>query len=205
MMKHSVRLAHFSAALVALSCLTGAAWAADPVHVRGTVASVDGTSVKIKTNDGRDIGLTIGDDWKIAGVVPASISDVKAGVFIGTANVEDSSGSRALEVVVFPEKMRGTGEGDYGWDLKPKSSMTNANVEQTVQSVDGSTVTLKYKGGEKKVTITPSTPIVTFADATKDDVKPGAKVFIAGAPSADGTMMIKGFIAVGKDGLTPPM
>lgn len=204
-MKHSIRLRHFSAAaLVALS-LTGSAWAADPVHVRGTVASVDGSAVKIKTNDGRDIGLTIGDDWKIAGVVPASLSDVKAGVFIGTANVQDASGNRALEVVVFPEKMRGTGEGDYGWDLKPKSSMTNANVEQSVQSVDGSTVTLKYKGGEKKVVIAPSTPIVTFADATKDDVKPGAKVFIAGAPSADGTMMMKGFIAVGKDGTAPPM
>jgi hypothetical protein len=101
--------------------------------------------------------------------------------------------------------MRGTGEGDYRWDLKPKSSMTNANVEQTVQSVDGSTVTLKYKGGEKKVTIAPSTPIVTFADATKDDVKPGVKVFIAGAPSSDGTMLTKGFIAVGKHGTAPPM
>jgi uncharacterized protein Veg len=204
-MKHSIRLRHLSAAVVALSCLTGQASAADAVHVRGTVASVDGAAVKIKTNDGRDIGLTISDDWKIAGVVPASLSDVKAGVFIGTANVQDATGNRALEVVVFPEKMRGSNEGDYGWDLKPKSSMTNANVEQTVQSVDGSTVTLKYKGGEKKVIIAPSTPIVTFAAATKDDVKPGAKVFIAGAPSTDGTMMSKGFIAVGKDGLTPPM
>jgi hypothetical protein len=206
MMKHSNRNRHFgAAALVALSCLAAPAWAADPVHVRGTVASVDGSAVKIKTNDGKDIGLTIGDDWRIAGVVPASLSDVKAGVFIGTANVQDSSGNRALEVVVFPEKMRGTGEGDYGWDLKPKSSMTNANVEQTVQSVDGQTVTLKYKGGEKKVTIGPSTPIVALTGGTKDDVKPGAKVFIAGAPSTDGTMMTKGFIAVGKDGTTPPM
>lgn len=205
-MKHPNRLRFFGAsALVALSCLAGSAWAADPVHIRGTVASVDGSAVKIRTNDGRDIGLTIGDDWKIAGVIAASLADVKTGIFIGTANVQDSSGNRALEVVVFPEKMRGTGEGDYGWDLKPKSSMTNANVEQSVQSVDGSTVTLKYKGGEKKVTITPTTPIVALADATKDDVKPGAKVFIAGAPSTDGTMMTKGYIAVGKDGLTPPM
>ncbi len=205
-MKHPIRLLRYGpVAFITLSCLSVPVWAADPLHVRGTVASVDGSAVKIKTNDGKDIGLTIGDDWKIAGVVPASLSDVKKGVFIGTANVQDSSGNRALEVVVFPEKMRGTGEGDYGWDLKPKSSMTNANVEQTVQSVAGSTVTLKYKGGEKTVTITPSTPIVTFADATKDDVKPGAKVFIAGAPSSDGTMLTKGFIAVGKDGTTPPM
>jgi Domain of unknown function (DUF5666) len=205
-MKNPIRrLRSSAAAFIALSCLTGSVWAADSIHVRGTVASVDGSAVTIKTNGGKDIGLTIGDDWRIAGVVPASLSDVKKGVFIGTANVQDSSGNRALEVVVFPEKMRGTGEGDYGWDLKPKSSMTNANVEQTVESVDGSTVTLKYKGGEKTVTIAPSTPIVTFADATKDDVKPGAKVFISGTPNPDGTMLTKGFLAVGKDGTTPPM
>ena len=193
------------ATLVALSSLSVPVWAADTTHVRGTVASVEGSAIKIKTNDGKDVGLTIGNDWKIAGVVPASLGDVKKGVFIGTANVQDSSGNKALEVVVFPEKMRGTGEGDYGWDLKPKSSMTNANVEQTVESLDGATVRLKYKGGEKTVTIAPSTPIVTFADATKDDVKPGAKVFIVGAPNPDGTMLTKGFIAVGKDGTTPPM
>ena len=205
-MKNPIRrLRYGAAAFIALSCLTGPVWAADSIHVRGTVASVEGSAVTIKTNGGKDIGLTIGDDWRIAGVVPASLSDVKKGVFIGTANVQDSSGNRALEVVVFPEKMRGTGEGDYGWDLKPKSSMTNANVEQTVESVDGSTVTLKYKGGEKTVTIAPSTPIVTFADATKDDVKPGAKVFISGTPNPDGTMLTKGFLAVGKDGTTPPM
>ena len=205
-MKNPIRrLRSGAAAFITLSCLTGPVWAADSIHVRGTVASVEGSAVTIKTNGGKDIGLTIGDDWRIAGVVPASLSDVKKGVFIGTANVQDSSGNRALEVVVFPEKMRGTGEGDYGWDLKPKSSMTNANVEQTVESVDGSTVTLKYKGGEKTVTIAPSTPIVTFADATKDDVKPGAKVFISGTPNPDGTMLIKGFLAVGKDGTTPPM
>lgn len=188
-----------------LSCVSVPALAADTIHIRGTVASVEGSAVKIKTNDGKDIGLTIGADWKIAGVVPASLSDVKKGVFIGTASVKDASGNKALEVVVFPEKMRGTGEGNYGWDLKPKSSMTNANVEQAVKSVDGSTVTLKYKGGEKTISIAPSTPIVTLTDATKDDVKSGAKVFIAGAPNADRTMLTKGFIAVGENGTTPPM
>jgi len=104
--------------VLSLLCLCDVpVWAADTLHVRGTVASVQGSAVKVKTNDGKDIGLTIGDEWKIAGVVPASLTDVKKGVFIGTANVKDGNGNRALEVVVFPEKMRGTGEGDYGWDL----------------------------------------------------------------------------------------
>jgi hypothetical protein len=178
---------------------------AEPIHVRGSVSKVDGSSLTVTTNAGTTIGLTLDDNWKIAGVVPASMGDIKPGVFIGTANQKDASGNRALEVVVFPEAMRGTGEGDYGWDLKPKSSMTNATVENAVTGVDGQTITLKYKGGAKKVTVGGDTPIVTIAPATKDDLKPGAKVFISGEASSDGSMLTKGFIAVGKGGATPPM
>ena len=138
------------AAVLSLSCWGNfPVGAADTLHVRGTVASVDGSAVKIKTNDGKEIGLTIGADWKIAGIIPASLADVKKGVFIGTANVKDAGGNKALEVVIFPEKMRGIGEGDYGWDLKPKSSMTNANVEQTVESVDGSRVTSSTRAAKR--------------------------------------------------------
>ena len=189
----------------ALSLCGGAAHAADPIHVRGAVMAVDGTMVTIKDNDGKDFGLTLGDDWKIAGVVPAALSDIKQGTFIGTANTEGPDGNKALEVVVFPETMRGTGEGNYGWDLKPKSAMTNATVGQSVESADGPKLTLKYKGGEKTVTIPPATPIVTVGAASKDDIKLGAKVFVSGVPSDDGSHLTKGFIAVGKDGATPPM
>jgi hypothetical protein len=169
------------------------------------VAAVDEANVTIKTNDGKTIGIILGDNWKIGGIIPATLGDVKQGTFIGTANIEGPNGSKALEVVVFPEAMRGTGEGDYSWDLKPKSSMTNATIDRSVESVDGRTVTLSYKGGQKKVTIPPATPIVTTAAATKDDVKPGAKVFLSGVPSDDGARLTEGFIAVGKNGATPPM
>lgn len=199
---------HKSHVIVFVSTLAlfgGAAQAADPIHVRGAVTAVDGAMVTIKDNDGKDFGLTLGDDWKIAGVVPAALSDIKQGTFIGTANIEGPDGNKALEVVVFPEAMRGTGEGNFGWDLKPKSAMTNATVGQSVESVDGPKLTLKYKGGEKTVTIPPATPIVTVAAAGKDDIKPGAKVFVSGVPSDDGSHLTEGFIAVGKGGLTPPM
>ena len=116
-----------------------------------------------------------------------------------------SGGAKALEVVVFPEAMRGTGEGDYGWDLKPKSQMTNATVSHQVEGVDGQTVTLTYKGGEKKVTIAPDTPIVMIGGATADDIKPGSAVFMAATPGTSPDMLDKGFIAVGKDGAVPPM
>ena len=178
---------------------------AAPVHIRGSIATVDGSDVMITANDGKAVKLTLGPDWKIGGVAPASMADIKPGVFIGTANQEGADGNTALEVVVFPEAMRGTGEGNYGWDLKPKSSMTNATVDNAVTGVDGRTVTLKYKGGEKTVKIGSGTPIVTIVPATKDDLKPGAKVFVAGEASDDGTMLTKGRIAVGKNGLTPPM
>jgi 1-acyl-sn-glycerol-3-phosphate acyltransferase len=185
-----------------LSVLASApAVAADPIHVRGTVKTVDGPKVTIATREGKEVSLVLGDAWKIGGVVKASMADIKQGTFIGTANVAAASGAKALEVVVFPEAMRGAGEGNYGWDLKPKSSMTNATVSTAVQGVDGQTVTLSYKGGQKKVTIAPDTPIVTFAPATAADIKPGAAVFIVAA----GGTLDKGFIAVGKDGVVPPM
>lgn len=162
--------------------------APDPVHVRGTVTKVDGPAVTITTTDGKTVGLTLGDNWKIGGVAPASLDDVKQGTFIGTANVPDAENNKALEVVVFPEALRGTGEGNYGWDLKPKSAMTNATVNSMVEGVDGRTLTLSYKGGQKKVTIPPNTPIVTIVPASTADVVPDAKVFAAGLPSPDGQL-----------------
>ena len=185
--------------------MSGATHAADNVHVRGTVSTVDGSKVTVKTREGTDVALVLGDAWKIAGVTKATMADIKQGTFVGTANMVGSDGAKALEVVVFPEAMRGTGEGDYGWDLKPNSQMTNATVSSQVQSVDGQTVALTYKGGEKKVKIAPDTPIVKFGDATAADVKPGAPVFISATPSTSPDMLDKGFIAVGQDGATPPM
>ena len=193
-------------ATVAIPAVLGAqaATAAD-VHIRGTVASVEGSKVTVKTQDGKTVMLTLSDAWRYGGVTKASMADIKEGTFIGTANVADASGAKALEVVVFPDAMRGTGEGDYGWDLKPNSSMTNATVSNAVKGVDGQTVTLNYKGGQKKVTIAPETPIVTVGPATAADVKAGAAVFVAGSTGASPDMLEKGFIAVGKDGVIPPM
>ena len=183
----------------------GAAQAADNIHVRGIVSAVDGAKVMVKTREGTDVSLMLGDNWKIGGVTKASLGDIKQGTFIGTANMVGPDGAKALEVVVFPEAMRGTGEGDYGWDLKPKSQMTNATVSSQVEGVDGQTVTLTYKGGEKKVKIAPETPIVMIGAATAADIKPGAAVFMSAAPGASPDMLDKGFIAVGKDGAVPPM
>jgi len=100
--------------------------------------------------------------------------------------------------------MRGTGEGHYDWDLKPKSKMTNANVEQTVAGVDGQVLSVKYKGGEKKIVVTPETSVVTYVAGDRSDLKPGTKIMVAAKKQPDGTLETPR-ITYGKDGLTPPM
>jgi hypothetical protein len=110
----------------------------------------------------------------------------------------------AVEVHIFPESMRGTGEGHYPWDLQPQSTMTNANVEQIGTAMDGQTLTLEYKDGEKKILVPANTPIVTYVPGEKSDIKPGAKVFIVAVKQADGTLLGRAW-RIGRDGLTPPM
>ena len=196
----------FAVALGAGFLAFGAQAETTPVHVRGEVTSVAGNAITVATREGKSVSLTLGDGWKIGGVVPATLADIKPGTFIGTANVDAGADNKALEVVVFPEALRGTGEGDYGWDLQANSKMTNAAVESQVESANGPKLTLKFKGGTKTVTIPPGTPIVTIApSASPSDLKTGAKVFIIGQASASGSRLEGGRIIVGLNGVTPPM
>lgn len=159
----------------------------------------------VKARDGAELNVTLADAPQIAGVVKASISDIKQGSFVGIAAMPQADGSqRALEVLIFPETMRGTGEGHYPWDLQPQSTMTNANVEQIVTGIDGQLLTLKYKDGEKKIIVPPEIPIVTFVPGDKGELKPGAKVFIVAAKQPDGTLQGRTW-RVGRDGIAPPM
>lgn len=124
---------------------------------------------------------------------------------MGIASLPKSEGGDgALEVLIFPPAMKGRGEGSYGWDLKPNSTMTNATVGDAVKSVDGSVVTVNYHGKEKKISIPSGTPVVTLAPATVDDVRPGTAVFIPTEKDAKGTLSA-GYLIVGKDGIVPPM
>jgi hypothetical protein len=183
------------------------AWAQDPppVRIRGTIERLDGAVYVVKGRDGAELKVTAADNAQIAGIVKASLSDIKQNSFVGVTAMPQPDGSlNAVEVHIFPEAMRGTGEGHYPWDLQPQSTMTNANVEQIVSAVDGRTLTLKYKDGEKKITVPPNAPIVTYVPGDKNDIKPGAKVFIVAVKQADGTLQGRAW-RVGRDGVTPPM
>jgi hypothetical protein len=181
------------------------AWAeGTPVRVRGTVASLDGQKLVVHAKDGKDVTVSLKDKYAALAVVKSSREDIKEGTFIGTATVAQPDGSlKALEVVVFPESLRGFGEGHYPWDLGPSSMMTNATIANKVQGVSGDTVTVTYKGGEKKITIPTNVPIVAVVPAEESDISQGANVFVPTEKQADGTLL-SGAVLFGK-GVVPPM
>lgn len=193
--------------LVALA-LTAPALAQPPqtVRVRGTVESVDGATLTVKSREGATLKVRVADNAAVRGIVKAPLGDIKENSYIGVTGIPQPDGSqKAVEVHIFPEPLRGTGEGFRPWDLMPGSTMTNATVAQMVKDVDGQTITLKYKDGEKKVVVTDDTIIVTYVPGTRDELKPGAKIFIGGARKLDDGTLEAAAISVGRDGLAPPM
>ena len=176
-----------------------------PVRVRGTIEAVDGAMLSIKARDGSALKFKMADNTNVVAVVKASLADIKPGSFVGsTAMPEEDGHWKAVEVHIFPEAMRGTGEGDRPYDYKPKSTMTNGTVDASVAVVSGSTMTLKYKEGEKKIDVTPETIIVMYAPGSKDELKPGAKIYIAAALKQEDGTLAAPRINVGRD-IAPPM
>jgi hypothetical protein len=171
------------------------------VRVRGTVVSLDGSTLVVHTKDGKDVTVSLKDKCAALAVVKSSMDEIKEGTFIGTATEPQPDGS--LRAVVFPETLRGFAEGHYPWDLGPKSMMTNATIAQKVQKVDGETVDVTYKGGEKKITIPSNIPIVGLVPSEHSDIEPGAHVFVPTEKQADGTLLA-GAVLFGK-GVVPPM
>jgi hypothetical protein len=197
------------AAALALVVSASTSFAQQPqtVRVRGTVEAADGPMLTVKGRDGQTTyKVKMADNVSVRGIVKASLSDIKDNSFIGVTGMPQADGSqKAVEIHIFPEPMRGTGEGHRPWDLQPGSTMTNATVAQMVKSVDGDVITLKYKEGEKKIVVTPQTVIVTYVPGDKGELKPGAKIFIAGAAKKDDGTLEAASISVGRDGITPPM
>jgi hypothetical protein len=191
---------------LALICMALPASAQETVRIRGTIERVEGPVYVVKNRDGAELKLTVTDNPLFVAIVKSTMADIKPGMFVGSTGMSQPDGSqKAIEVHIFPESMRGTGEGHYDWDLKPQTKMTNANVEQTVAGVDGPILSVKYKDGEKKLLVTPETAVVTYVAGNKDDLKPGTKIFVAAAKKQpDGTVQTPR-ITYGKDGLVPPM
>jgi len=210
-------LSHNRRALLAATVLglgfaalpTGAAaQTSDPVRIRGTIVRVDAKTLVVQDRGGEVVSLARPADMPVSEVYRIKLSDIKRGSFVGTAAMPQADGTqKAIEVVVFPEAARGTGEGHRPWDLLPESTMTNATVADLAAAPasvrGGQQLRLAYKGGEKTVIVPRDVPVVTFRAGTEALLVPGAKVLV-NAQERNGTPTALRVVA-GRDGFTPPM
>ena len=194
---------------MALGVAILAAWcavaAAQPVRVRGTIERVDGNVLLVRSSEGAELKLTLAENAMIVAVAKASMADIREGTYLGSAAIPQSDGSqKALEVHIFPEQMRGAGEGHRPYAPVPEGTMTNGSTSGSmVAGIDGSTIVVKYKEGEKKIVIPPDVPIVRYEIGGKDDLKTGAKFTVQAATrKSDGTLEANR-INVGRDGIVP--
>jgi hypothetical protein len=194
------------AAMILLAAVSPVAQAQDqPVRVRGTIERVEGDVYVVKARGGAELKVKLPDNVNVVSLTRASLADIRQGSYVGVSGMPQPDGSqKALEVHIFPEAMRGAGDGHRGWDLQPSSTMTNGAVDQTSASADGQVLTLKYRDGEKKIIVTPETPIVLYVPGDKSELKPGAPIFISAATKQpDGTLQTSR-VNVGR-GVAPPM
>lgn len=174
------------------------------MRVAGTVESLDGQVLSVKTAASGTIKVNLTADAMVFGVSKATLADVKAGAFIGVGALPQADGSqRALQVTVFAEVQRGLGEGHRPWDRQPNSTMTNATVDQVVGGVDAQVVTVKYKDGEKKIVIPPDAVILAYRVGDKAELKPGAAIAIVRAMKKPDGSLEANRVNVGRGGVVP--
>jgi len=175
-----------------------------PTGVRGAIVSASGDNLVVKTNRGAEQAIKLDKDTRVAAISLANINDIKPGSYIGAAGIPQPDGSqKALEVHVFPPALAGTGDGHRPFDLAPNSTMTNGTVGDVVAS-NGRTLTLKYKGGEKKIVVPEDVPIVNIEAGDRSLLVAGAKVVVRARKNPDGSMTAVS-ISAGKNGVAPPM
>jgi hypothetical protein len=208
----NTRIAHFckisvlACALAGGALMTATAQAADAprMGVRGVITALEGDTLTVHTNKGQDVRIALNQDTQVRGVTLANIADIKPGSYVGSAAIPQADGTlKALEVHVFPPAMAGTGDGHRAFDLTKDSTMTNGSVGDLVNS-NGRTMTLNYKGGEKKIVVPDDVPIVNLTPGDRSLLKPGVKVVMFAQKAEDGALSAKA-ISAGVDGITPPM
>jgi hypothetical protein len=185
--------------------LASSAWAQQTQRLRGTIEKVDGNTLTVKGPDGAALTLKLADNVLVVGVMKATLADIKEGSYIGSGALPQPDGSqKAVEVHIFAESQRGTGDGHRGnWDGAPNGTMTNGAVGDAVSSVDGQAIMVKYKDGEKKIVVGPGVPIVRYEVGSKSEIKPGAAINVAAAAKKPDGTFETARINVGRDGVTP--
>ena len=174
------------------------------MRVSGTVESFDGHVLAIKSTKLGEVKVDLTGDVAVFGVSKATLADIKAGAYIGVGAMPQADGSqRAIQVTVFAEVQRGLGEGHRPWDARPNSTMTNGAVDQTVASVGGQVLTVKYKGGEQKIVVPPEAKILAYSVADTSELKPGAHVAVLRAAKKPDGSLEANRVNVGRGGVVP--
>ena len=190
---------------IGVSGYTALAQTAPPTRVRGTIAAITGNQLTVQAREGQTLEITLAEPLTVAAVKNVALESIAPGSYIGTATRTGADGKlTALEVLVFPEAMRGRGEGHFAWDLEPGSMMTNGTVKGAVTASSGRELSIGFKDSANTVYVPPGVPVVTFAPAERADLKPGAPVFIVASKNAEGKLSADR-VTVGKDGVAPPM
>ena len=198
----------FAGALIALLALPAAAQQAPqgtPTRIRGTVEKLDGQALSVKSREGQQMTIALAPNVTVSYLVKKSLADIKAGDFVATTSTKGTDGkNHSVELRIFPEQMRGLGEGQYAWDLTPESTMTNATVAGITGAPQGQTLKVTYKGGESEIVVGPDTPIFGYGFGDTSLLKPSATVFIVAQKSPDGNLSAAR-VTTEKDGVKPPM
>jgi len=198
----------FAGALIALLALPATAQQAPqgtPTRIRGTVEKLDGQALSVKSREGQQMTIALAPNVTVSYLVKKSLADIKAGDFVATTSTKGTDGkNHSVELRIFPEQMRGLGEGQYAWDLTPESTMTNATVAGITGAPQGQTLKVTYKGGESEIVVGPDTPIFGYGFGDTSLLKPGAAVFIVAQKSPDGNLSAAR-VTTEKDGVKPPM
>lgn len=198
----------FAGALIALLALPAAAQNAPegtPTRIRGTVEKLDGQALTVKSRDGQQLTIALAPNVTVTYLVKKSLADVKAGDFVASTSTKGTDGkNHAVELRIFPEAMRGLGEGQYAWDLMPDSLMTNATVSGVTGAPQGQTLKVNYKGNESEIVVGTDTPVFGYGAGDASLLKPGAAIFIVALKKPDGSLSAARVTAE-KDGVKPPM
>ena len=193
------------AALLAVPALAQTPPQGAPVRVVGTIDKLEGNNLTVNTKDGQAVTVVLADNAAVFGVEKRTLTDIKPGDFLASGGVKGTDGKiHAVEVRIFPETLRGTGEGQRPWDVKPDGVMTNATVGTVSQSAEGGVIHVKHKDGESEYTIGPEVPVLAYVAGDRTLLKPGAAVVTIAQKKPDGTLTT-GRVTAEKNGVKPPM
>ena len=176
-----------------------------PTRIRGTVDRLAGLDLTVKTRDGQDVTIGLAPNYTVATLVKRNLGDIKPGDYVASTGAKGSDGKlHAVEIRVFPEAMRGVGEGQFAWDLMPDSTMTNATVTGTATDAGGKVLKVKFKGQESEYIVGPDCPVLALSTGDPSLLKPGVAVFVVALKKPDGSVTSSRLYAE-KDGIKPPM